>query len=116
MSMIIFQQNRELMVNSHPLRLYIDGVQSEISPDGSSQFTVSPGYHVVWFRCGDMSSNEILVSLGNSEDQCTLSCVIKTASLADFLETTLTGTQTRVRLSLNCVSEASCFHLFARHR
>ncbi len=76
-------------LDSRPLQLYLDGAKlAHLLAKEEQDFVVVPGYHILWFRLGDISSNELLIVLSDS-DRCLLECRGDAPSLQQLLNATL---------------------------
>lgn len=76
-------------LDDRPLQLYLDGRKlASLRAKAEQDFFVPPGYHIIWFRLGEISSNELLLVLSET-DHCLLECTGDTPSLEQLLNATL---------------------------
>lgn len=101
MPILTFQRLSHWVVQSRPFVLYIDGERAgTLSPDDETTVWVNSGYHSVWFRFEEMSSNEILIALWGDFDTCRLACAGEMPSLQSLCHAVINMQPFDIRFSL----------------
>lgn len=91
-------------LDDRPLQLYLDGAKlATLKAKEERDFALSPGYHIFWFRLGEISSNELLLVLSDA-DRCLLECRGDAPSLKQLLNATLGQAPVVHQVYLNRIS------------